>query len=323
MGKSPCDEYTPCSRCSLLGLNCVRQERQLEKLTSGSRSPDNLQVENEDLGYASERESPALAKKPSEIPTSRLQRDTPRTHQKGRSENDDSFIASRIDYSTHDPNVGFVETLYGLCSLSLIELWKSRRRHMPQAPHTNTLKKDVADLGMWTQSFPTGYLDCILEKSDHLKTNIIENLVEIGKIISSLSSSTERDIIDTKEKNNSQAIIDHELTTALEKANIILSSGEHSDTEEDSELSSDEASEDSSSNSDHEQDCYGRLHCYISCMVNLIPVIEEHVLSLERKDAAQSVPAKACFDLSRGAQPYAMRIQDRLVTSTQNPERQN
>jgi hypothetical protein len=218
------------------------------------------------------------------------------------------WVMSGIDHSTQDPNVGFVETLYQTCSTALIHLWRSRFRLTSHGPHKNTLKKDVANIRLWEENFPPGYLDTILGQSDHLKTNVIENLKGIGNILMLYFAGCEGAAISPQNESNSTRDIVLELETQLEKAAIMLSAEERSESSSD-----DEEFDDSPSTTEREQNRYGRLHCYVSCLMDLTPVIEKHISRLQHKVEPPPTPLENVFRLSQSAQPFAMRIRDRLV----------
>jgi hypothetical protein len=220
----------------------------------------------------------------------------------------DGWVISRIDHSTQDPNFGFVETLYQACSTALAHLWRSRFRLISHGPRENTLKKDVANLWLWEENFPPGHLDTILGHSGHLKTNVVENLNEIGKILMPYFAGYDETTTSAQNESNSTRDLVQELETQLEKAAIILSAEERSDSSSD-----DEASDDSSSTIEREQNRYGRLHCYVSCLMDLAPVIEKHISCLQHKVEPRPAPLENVFRLSQSAQPFAMRIRDRLV----------
>lgn len=241
-----------------------------------------------------------------------------------------SNISSTTNHGTLDPNIGFVEALYQTCSTIFICLWGSRFRSMPYGPRKNTLKKDIAQLRLWEENFPPNRLDIILEysSSSRLKMNVIENLYEIGKILmqckslighqscywSCIEAQTScftdcRESVSSVENQSTltQDLV-HELEILLEKATIILSDEERPDS------SSDESSSDESSSTiEFEQNRYGRLHCYISCMIDLAPVIEKQISSLQYKMERRAPPLENAFHLSQSAQPFAMRIKDRSV----------
>ncbi|KAN0085427.1 hypothetical protein V8E54_001894, partial [Elaphomyces granulatus] len=222
----------------------------------------------------------------------------------------DGWVISRIDHSTQDPNFGFVETLYQACSTALAHLWRSRFRLISHGPRENTLKKDVANLWLWEENFPPGHLDTILGHSGHLKTNVVENLNEIGKILMPYFAGYDETTTSAQNESNSTRDLVQELETQLEKAAIILSAEERSDSSSD-----DEASDDSSSTIEREQNRYGRLHCYVSCLMDLAPVIEKHISCLQHKVEPRPAPLENVFRLSQSAQPFAMRIRDRFTNA--------
>ncbi|KAJ5496245.1 hypothetical protein N7463_008232 [Penicillium fimorum] len=218
------------------------------------------------------------------------------------------WVISRIDHSTQDPNFGFVETLYQTCSTALIYLWRSQFRLTLHGPHKNTLKKDVANIRLWEENFPSGHLDTIMGQSSHLKTNVVENLKEIGNIL--MPYLVDYDRTTTSRQNERKFTLDlaQELDTQLEKATIMLSSEENFDSSSDDELS-----DDSSSTTEREQNRFGRIHCYVSCLMDLVPLIDRHISRLQHKVEPRSVPVENLIRLSPGAQPFAMRIRDRFT----------
>lgn len=219
------------------------------------------------------------------------------------------WVLSRSDHSAQDPNIGFVETLYHTCSRALVYLWRYRFRFAPQGPRKNTLKKDVADIRLWEENFPPGRLDAILGQSHHLKLNVVENLKGIGTILRLYLTGC--DDSTTKEQHQTDSGSDsglaQELDTQLEKAAIMLSS-------EDCDLSSDdELSDDSSSTSEREQNRFGRIHCYVSCLIDMAPSIEKRIALAPRRVEPRQIHAENTMTLSPNAQPFVMRIQDRFV----------
>ncbi|KAL4897871.1 hypothetical protein BDV59DRAFT_51382 [Aspergillus ambiguus] len=212
----------------------------------------------------------------------------------------DDWVGSRIDHSIQDPNVGFVETLYQNCSTALVHLWKSRLRYISCDSRRNILRKDIANIRLWEENFPPSYLDTILEQSPRLKANVLENLKGIGIILVRFFESCD-------ERYSTQDLA-QELETQLEKAAIILSAEEISDYS-----SEDDSSDDSSSNTEREQNLYGRLHCYVNCLMDVAPVIERQLFSMQQRVEGPSAPLKNEFRLSQSAQPFAMRIRDRFA----------
>jgi hypothetical protein len=220
------------------------------------------------------------------------------------------WFVSRIDLNTQDPNVGYIESLYQTCSAALIYLWKSQFRLKSPTQHKRTLQRDVASIRLWEENFPSGHLDTILGESSDLKINILENLTGIGKILLPYLVDFEGSTKGRRKEEKLEATLTQELESQLEKARIMLSAEERSDSSSD-----DETSDDSSSTTERQENRLGRLHCFISCLVDLAPVIEKNVACLHRKVEAQPVPIDNVFRLSHEAQPYAMRIRDRSVPS--------
>lgn len=229
---------------------------------------------------------------------------------KGKSDFPSDWFVSRIDHSTQDPNVGFVETLYQTCSAALIYLWKSQLRLNPPTLHQRALQRDVASIRLWEENFPSGHLDTILGESSDLKINVLENLTGIGKILLPYFLECEETKRGRQSDKKLRATLAQELETQLEKARIMLNAEEKSDSS-----SEDETSDDSSSTTERQENRLGRLHCYISCLVDIAPVIEKNVSRLHRKVEVQPAPTETVFRLSHEAQPYAIRIRDRSVPS--------
>lgn len=220
----------------------------------------------------------------------------------------DEWVVSRIEHSTEDPNFGFVETFYQTCSAALVSLWKSQFRMAKSGPHKSTLKKDVASIRLWEENFPPGHLDSILAESSDLKINVLENLTGIGKILIPYLTDYDEAMFGTQIERDPDRNFATELETQLEKAALMIDVDERSDT------SSDDETDDSLSITECHQNRLGRLHSYISCLIDLVPVVERYICSLQCKAEVQSVPNKTVFRLSQRAQPYAMRIRDRWVS---------
>ncbi|KAJ6144079.1 hypothetical protein N7471_003532, partial [Penicillium samsonianum] len=214
------------------------------------------------------------------------------------------WVISRIDNSTQDPNVGFVETLYHTCSTALVYLWRSRFRLTPHDPHKNTLKKDVANIRLWEENFlpvtSTPFWD------NH--TNVVENLKGIGNILMPYFAGCDITTTSGQNERTSAWDLSQELYTQLEKATIMLSAEESSDSSSD-----DEVSDDSSSTTEREQNRFGRIHCYVSCLMDLVPVIEKHISLLQYKVEPRPTPLDNVIRLSESARPFAMRIRDRFT----------
>ncbi|PWY78490.1 hypothetical protein BO94DRAFT_558822 [Aspergillus sclerotioniger CBS 115572] len=220
------------------------------------------------------------------------------------------WVISRIDHSIQDPNVGFVETLYHTCSTALSHLWKCQFRFIPYGPRKNTLKKDVANLRLWRENFPSGCLDTILEQSGPLKTNVVENMERIGTILMPYFATCDGMTTSAESESNSTQDLIQELGAQLEKAAIMLSAEDRS-----SSSSDDDASDDSFSTSESEQNRYGRLHCYVNCLMDVAPVIERHLSYLQHRVEPPSTHIENVFSLSQSAQPFAMRIRDRFTNA--------
>jgi hypothetical protein len=243
---------------------------------------------------------------------------------KSRSEFLNDWLVSRIDYSTQDPNIGFVESLYQTCSAALVYLWKSHFRSKSDILHRRTLQKDVANIRLWEENFPSGHLDTILGESSDLKINVVENLTEIGKILLPYFENYQGPMNREQNETKSRKIFKDELETQLEKGRIMLGAEERSDSSSD-----DETSDDSSSTAERQENRLGRLHSYVSCLVDLAPVIEKTLSHSKHKVEPQPISLENTFQSSHEAQPYAMRIRDRsvwscpsiLITYTDIPDR--
>ncbi|KAB8240091.1 hypothetical protein BDV35DRAFT_374666 [Aspergillus flavus] len=222
----------------------------------------------------------------------------------------DDWVVSRIDHSYENPNFGFVETLYQTCSAALVSLWKSHLRLTSDNPQKSTLKKDIASIQFWEENFPVGHLDTILAESSGLKIRVLENLRGIGKILIAFFTDYDEVIFSTQNERNPECNFANDLLIQVEKAALML------DVEEKSERSSDdETDDDSSPATERHQNRLGRLDSYISCLIDLTPVVERHIYSLQCKTEAQYVPIETTFRLSHRAQPYAMRIRDRFANA--------
>lgn len=220
----------------------------------------------------------------------------------------DSWIESQIEHSVDDPNVGFVENLYQTCSVSLIHLWHSRLRFVSHGPHLNTLKKDVANIRLWEENFAAGRLDIILEQSSRLKTNVVENLKGIGEILIYYFMRSDEDVINHQVEGSSFQHLMKELRSLLDNAAIFLSAEEKSDPSSD-----EDTSDDSSSTTQSEVNCYGRLHSYVVCLMDLVPAIEKYALYLQHRVTQLPHSRDSIIYLSHGAQPFARLIIDRYV----------
>ncbi|KAJ5151022.1 uncharacterized protein N7482_010274 [Penicillium canariense] len=217
---------------------------------------------------------------------------------------------ARLIHSTQDPNVGFVETLYQTCSTALVHLWRSRLRLTLLGPQRNTFKKDVANIRLWEENFPPGQLDVLLGQSGHLRTNVVENLKGVGNILMPYFAGCEGNTTNAQNERSPVRHLARELKTQLEKATLMLSDEDGSNSSSD-----DEASDDSSSTTEREQNRFGRLHCYISCLMDLAPVIEKHILFVQRQVEPESTLFENDFHISHNAQPFAMRIRDRFPSA--------
>lgn len=81
------------------------------------------------------------------------------------------------------PELGFVESLYRACSSILPEIWKYSIAIMPMDGVSLPMETTVVNLCLWTENFPPGELDTILENSGYLKINIVDNLSRIGRVL--------------------------------------------------------------------------------------------------------------------------------------------
>lgn len=219
----------------------------------------------------------------------------------------EEWLLSRIHHSAHNPNFGFIETLYETCSASLTHLWKSNFRFMSRGLQKTTLKKDVARLRVWDETYPRGSLDTILRESADLRVSVVESLKGIGIILLCFLSDGEISTAKPQEEVVGYREIARNLEAQLERAAILISS------EDSSGSSTDLTSDDSSSETQREGNRFGRLNCYIRCLMDMIPVIENHVHRSENniEIEGQSQPTQESFRLSQNAQPFAMRIRDR------------
>ncbi|KAL4805217.1 hypothetical protein BDV18DRAFT_26095 [Aspergillus unguis] len=211
----------------------------------------------------------------------------------------DSWIAS--SQSNLDPNFGYIESLYNTCTTALQQLWKSRSSLSLTDGQQFSLKNDVAQLSLWEENFPSCRLDTILGHSNYLRIEVLENLYGIGKILMQFyhSVSARSEHVHFPETEY--------LSILLEKAVVILSENDISD---------------SSMNSDTDSDCslmseagenqQERLHCYISCLMELGPSIERQIGNIQYKLDQQASPELNRFSLSENAQPFAIRIKDRF-----------
>ncbi|CAI7672660.1 unnamed protein product [Penicillium pancosmium] len=222
----------------------------------------------------------------------------------------DDWLISRIDDRTDDPNFGLVEMLYETCSAALAQLWKSQFRLMSHGQQKATLKKDVANLRLWDENYSRGYLDIILGNSCHLKVSVAENLKGIGDILLSYLADCEKWTTVTSKKDIVHARdLALDLKAQLERTAVLISS------EDSSASSADETSDEASSTAQRERNRLGRLHCYVRCLMDLVPVIENEVYRLQHQVERPSHPNEDVFHLSQSAQPFAMRIRDRFTNA--------
>jgi hypothetical protein len=97
------------------------------------------------------------------------------------------------------------------------------------------------------------------------------------------------------------------LQTMLEKAVMVLPYIDHSDS------SSDESSLSAASVLEGSTNRYGRLQCYVACLMDLSLAIERQTASIQTSLNQRAVPPDADFPLSQNSQPFAILIRDRYV----------
>lgn len=119
--------------------------------------------------------------------------------------------------------------------------------------------------------------------------------------------------IDSEKHGTSTTEHVDELELLLEKAAIILTNANNSDSSSDE--SSDE--DDDTMETDFEGNSYGRLHCYISCLMELAPAIGKYISYLRHKQEEQDPPREEAFCVTQGAKPFLSRIFDRFVNLSQ------
>ena len=219
----------------------------------------------------------------------------------------------KSDPSSENPNFGFVETLYQTCSTALVSLWKSHLRLTTPNPQKHTLKRDIASIQFWEENFPDGHLDTTLAVSSGLKIRVLENLVSISRILISLFRDYDEATSSTQNKRGPQSNFASNLEILLEKAAMIFEAEERSESSESSSEESDDSNSSSSQTPQRRQNLLGRLHSYITCLVNLTPAVERYTYSSQCKAEVQPIPIQTVFQLSPDARPYAMLIRDRSV----------
>ncbi|KAL3455278.1 hypothetical protein BJX64DRAFT_77028 [Aspergillus heterothallicus] len=212
----------------------------------------------------------------------------------------DSWVGS--SHSSLDPNFGFIESLYHACATTLHHLWKFRHLLSLTLAQQASLKENVGQLSLWEENFPSCRLDTILGHSNYLRMEVLENLVRIGKILMHY-----RRIISAHPENKTFTDGLEDLNPLVEKAAVILSDNDTSDSSTDSNTDSD-----SSSLSEAGRNQQGRLHCYIGCLLELGPTIEKQIANIQFKLDRQALPDMNPFSLSLNAQPFAIRIKDRF-----------
>ncbi|KAJ0426158.1 hypothetical protein BJY00DRAFT_273123 [Aspergillus carlsbadensis] len=212
----------------------------------------------------------------------------------------DSWLGS--SHSNTDPNFGFIESLYHTCSLALQHVWKFKSFLGLTEPQRNSFQSDVAQLSLWEENFPSSHLDTILHHSTYLQIEVLENLYRIGRILTQycyrISAQSDKAALP-------QNIDD--FNTLLDKAAGIISEKETSDSSTDSDTDSVCSS---LTEADHNQN--GRLHCYVTCLMELGPAIERQMANLQFRLDQQAIPQQSHFSLSDNAQPFAIRIKDRF-----------
>ncbi|KAL2869650.1 chromatin remodelling complex Rsc7/Swp82 subunit-domain-containing protein [Aspergillus lucknowensis] len=213
----------------------------------------------------------------------------------------DSWVGS--SHSNLDPNFGFIESLYHTCATTLQRLWKFQSLLSLTTAQQASLKNNVVQLSLWEENFPSCRLDTILGHSNYLRIEVLENLFSIGKILMHY-----RRRISAHLENGSFTAGLEDINPLVEKAAVILSENDTSDSSTDSDTDSD-----TSSISEAEGNQQGRLRCYIACLLELGPAIEKQIANIQFKLDRQALPAMNPFSLSEDAQPFAIRIKDRYV----------
>jgi hypothetical protein len=97
------------------------------------------------------------------------------------------------------------------------------------------------------------------------------------------------------------------LEIMIEKAVIMLPYVDNSDS------SSDESSLSAGPLLEEETNRYGRLQCYVTCLMDLSLAIERQNASIQALLNQRAVPPDTDFPVSQNAQPFAIRIRDRYV----------
>lgn len=142
---------------------------------------------------------------------------------------------------------------------------------------------------------------------------MLENLIGIGTILAPYFVGSEGTAKSKQNEGEFSKTMTSELETQLEKARIMLAAEERSDSSSD-----DETSDDASSTTEQQENRFGRLHCYISCLADLPPLLEKYSCNPQRGSATQPIPAGNVFRLFHEAQPFAMRVRDRSVLSRES-----
>ncbi|KAL2849695.1 hypothetical protein BJX68DRAFT_267011 [Aspergillus pseudodeflectus] len=225
-----------------------------------------------------------------------------RDHLDVSSELVNSWLGS--SHSNTDPNFGFIESLYHTCSSTLQQTWRLKSYLSVTDAQQIVLRNDVAQLSLWEENFPSARLDTILSYSNYLRIEVLENLYRIGKILVQYCHR-----ISAQFQSDQAALPQNidDFNTLLDKAAGIISEKETSELSTDSDT-------DSVCSSSTEAECnqHGRLHCYITCLMELGPAIERQMANIQFKLDQQALPQLSHFSLSENAQPFAIRIKDRF-----------
>ncbi|KAL2844406.1 hypothetical protein BJX68DRAFT_242960 [Aspergillus pseudodeflectus] len=207
-----------------------------------------------------------------------------------------------------NPNLGYIEAFYQTCLVIFGELWTSHLKKQPRSPRKTAMKNSIAQLRLWIENFEPFCMDTVLEQTGDLKISVVENLCEIGRILLRIQKENVTSPIPQEQKGPRQ-LLANELEILIEKGTILLSNeGIYSSSSDGS--SSDESQPDVSQLN---HNFYGRLHSHISCLMDLSPVIERQLNSLQSRSYDPELRLFSSFHLSEVAQPLAMRIRDRFA----------
>lgn len=94
--------------------------------------------------------------------------------------------------SALDANIGIAETCYQSLLIVLRAIWKlvSQEANLLQPRQNDVLREVLGRLVLWTDPFEPGERDQVLNKSDDLRENVIELLIDIANpVVSSMSLS--------------------------------------------------------------------------------------------------------------------------------------